>query len=143
MKAIETRPYIAKRILAGFIDYAVIIILFFIYLYNFNEPNAEGKTFLNEVSAVVFVILWGIITVGLEIGLGATLGNDLVGLKAIPESGELRKLNFNESFKRHVLDPIDMFFLGLIGVLLILKTDKNKRLGDIWAKTIVISNENV
>ena len=82
-------------------------------------------------------------TVGLEIGLGGTLGNSLAGLKAIPENGINRKLTFGESFKRHLLDPIVMFFSGLIGIVTIKNTEKNQRLGDIWGKTIVIKNKNL
>jgi len=77
-------------------------------------------------------------TVGLEIGFGATLRNSLVGLKPIPKNGTNRKLTFGEAFKRHLLDPIDMFFFGLVGIITIKNTDLNQRVGDLWAKTIVV-----
>ena len=78
-------------------------------------------------------------TVGLESGLGATIGNSLVGLKAIPKNGTNRKLTFSESFKRHLLDPIDMFFFGLVAIITIKNTEMNQRIGDLGAKTIVVS----
>jgi uncharacterized RDD family membrane protein YckC len=89
------------------------------------------------------MIFWLIMTVGLEIGFGATIGNSLVGLKAIPKNGINRKLTFGESFKRHLLDPIDMFFFGLIGIITIKNTDKNQRLGDIWGNTIVVKTSEL
>ena len=140
---LKTKPNIGKRILAGFIDYLIIYIFFFIYVYAFGEPNADGEYTVNGLPALVPIIFWGIMTIGLEIGFGATLGNSLAGLKAIPKSGINRKLTFWESFKRHLLDPIDMFFFGLIGIVTIKNTDKNQRLGDIWGNTIVVRCENM
>ena len=140
---LKTKPNIGKRILAGFIDYLIIYIFFFIYVYAFGEPNADGEYTVNGLPALVPIVFWGIMTIGLEIGFGATLGNSLAGLKAIPKSGINRKLTFWESFKRHLLDPIDMFFFGLIGIVTIKNTDKNQRLGDIWGNTIVVRCENM
>jgi len=77
-------------------------------------------------------------TVGFETGFGGTLGNSIVGLKAIPMTGVNRKLTLSESFKRHILDPIDMTLLGLIAIIVIKNTAKNQRVGDLWAKTIVV-----
>ena len=135
---LKTEPNIGKRILAGFVDYLIIFVFFFIYVYTFGEPNDDNGYSVNGLPALIPIIFWGIMTVGLEIGLGATLGNSLAGLKAVPKSGTNRKLTFGESFKRHLLDPIDMFFFGLIAIITINKTEKNQRLGDIWGDTIVV-----
>jgi len=101
-------------------------------------PNEEGTYQLNGAPALVPVLFWLIMTVGLESGLGGTIGNSIAGIKAIPMSGQNRKLTFGQSFKRHLLDPIDMLFFGLIGIIVIKSTDKNQRIGDLWAKTIVV-----
>ena len=143
MQELRTESNIGKRIFAGFIDYLIIYAFLFIYIYAFGEPNEDGEYSVNGLPALVPIIFWGIMTVGLEIGLGATLGNSLAGLKAIPKSGVNRKLTFWESFKRHLLDPIDMLFFGLIGIVTIKNTDKNQRLGDIWGNTIGLKNDNL
>lgn len=143
MSDIRTQPHIGSRILAGFIDYLIIYGFFFIYVYAFGEPNNAGGYSVNGLPALVPIAFWGFMTVGLEVGFGATLGNSLVGLKAIPISGVDRKLTFGESLKRHLLDPVDMFFFGLIGIITIKNTEKNQRIGDLWAKTIVIPNKNL
>ena len=140
---LKTEPNISKRILAGFIDYLLIYVFFFLFIYTFGQPDDDGGYSVNGLPALIPIFFWGLMTVGLEIGLGATLGNSLVGLKAIPKNGTNRKLTFGESFKRHLLDPIDMFFFGLIGIVTIKNTDKNQRLGDIWGKTIVVRNYNL
>ena len=138
MNNIKTQPNIGNRILAGLIDYTIIYGFLFFMIFTFGELNNEGTYELNGAPVLIPMIFWLIMTVGLESGLGGTLGNSIVGLKAIPISGENRKLTFGQSFKRHLLDPIDMFFFGLVGIITINNTDRNQRVGDLWAKTIVV-----
>ena len=133
-----TKSNIGNRFVAGLVDYIIIYGFTFFIVFRLGEPNNEGGYSLNGLPALIPIIFWLIMTVGLESGLGGTIGNSLVGLKAIPINGTNRKLNFGESFKRHLLDPVDMFFFGLIGIITIKNSEKNQRLGDIWAKTIVV-----
>jgi uncharacterized RDD family membrane protein YckC len=140
---IKTEPNIGNRIFAGFIDYLIIYAFTFIMVFTLGEPNSEGTYELNGAPALIPILFWLIMTVGLESGLGGTIGNSLVGLKAIPISGNNRKLTFGESFKRHLLDPIDMFFFGLVGIITISNSEKNQRLGDLWAKTIVVKMKSL
>jgi len=107
-------------------------------IFMLGEPNEEGSYELNGAPALVPVLFWLIMTVVLESGLGGTIGNSVAGIKAIPMSGQNRNLTFGQSFKRHLLDPIDMFFFGLVGIIVIKNTEKNQRIGDLWAKTIVV-----
>ena len=67
----------------------------------------------------------------------------MVGLRAIPLDGTIRKLTFLESFKRHLLDPIDFCFFGIVAIITIKNTVKNQRVGDLWAKTIVVSSKTI
>lgn len=68
-------------------------------IFTFGDPNDDGVYSLNEAPAFIPMIFWLIMTVGLESGLGETIGNSLVGLKAIPLSGKNRNLTFGESLK--------------------------------------------
>jgi uncharacterized RDD family membrane protein YckC len=77
-----------------------------------------------------------------EVFLGATLGNSIVGLKPISLTRNNGELSLSQSIKRHILDPIDMFPFGLIAIITIKNTDRNQRLGDIWAKTVVTEIDN-
>ena len=138
MNKIKTEPNIGIRFVAGLVDYIIIYVVTFILIYTLGEPTDDGGLALNGLPGFLPIIFWLIMTVGLEIGFGATLGNSLVGLKPIPKSGINRKLTFGESFKRHLLDPIDMFFFGLVGIITIKNTDLHQRVGDLWAKTIVV-----
>jgi uncharacterized RDD family membrane protein YckC len=141
MNEIITEPNIGKRFLAGFVDYTIIYGVTIFLTFTYGEPNDMGEYSLSGLLGLIPIVFWLIMTVGLETGFGATLGNLLVGLKPVPISGTNRKLTFGESFKRHLLDPIDMFFFGLIGIVTIKNTNKNQRVGDIWARTIVVQVE--
>jgi len=137
---IKTEPNIRDRFLAGFIDYSIIYIFFIVYVYAFGEPNEEGEFSVSGFLGLPPIVFWGIMTVGLEQWFGATLGNSIVGLKPISIRGFTKKLTFAQSLKRHLLDPIDMFFFGLIAIITIKNTNQNQRLGDIWGNTIVVEN---
>ena len=143
MQNIKTKPNTGKRFLAGFIDYLLIYIFTLVLIFTFGETNEDGEYIITGLLAVIPLIFWGIMTVGLEIVIGATIGNSLVGLKAIPKNGINRNLTFGESLKRHLVDPIDMFFFGLVGIITINSTDLNQRVGDLWAGTIVVRNKNL
>jgi len=135
---IKTQPNIGNRILAGIIDYSVILALNFIYVYSVGEPNNEGGYTVSGWPALIPILFWLIWIVGIEQIFNATIGNLIVGLKPISTRGFNRELSFGQSLKRHLFDIIDMLFFGLIGIVIIQKTDKNQRVGDIWGETIVI-----
>lgn len=109
-----------------------------IMIFAVGERNADGEYVMTGVITLIPVLFWFLTTVGCEVGLGSTIGNSLVGLKPIPISGINRRLSLLESFKRHLLDPVDMFFFGIVGIVTISSTQKNQRVGDLWGKTIVI-----
>ncbi|MFD2565876.1 RDD family protein [Pseudotenacibaculum haliotis] len=140
---IETKPYLGDRIVAGFLDYLLICGFLFYYAINFGEPNEDGGYHLTGISAFAPVVFWGIITIGSEQLFGATVGNLLVGLKPLSIDENTHdywgnRVTFSQSLKRHLLDPVDMFFFGIVGIVTISNSDKHQRVGDIWAKTIVI-----
>lgn len=143
MKTIKTNPNILRRISAGLIDYGIFYLFLIGLASQLDELNNDIFFDINISALLILIVFWLIITVGLESGLGGTIGNSLVGLKAIPSDGTNRKLNLMESLKRHLLDPFDMFPFGLIGILTIKNSEQHQRLGDQWAKTIVISIKTI
>ena len=140
---IKSHESVGDRIAAGMLDYIIILGFTFYYVYSVGELNQEGGYTVNGLPAFVPVLFWGIITIGIEQFIGATLGNLLVGLKPISILGNEKKLTFGQSFKRHLLDPIDMFFFGLVGIVTIKNTERNQRVGDIWANTIVVKKSEL
>lgn len=141
LENIETEPNIGKRMFAGFIDYLFIVSFFYAYLYAFGEPNNAGGHTVSGFMTLPPLVFWGIFTIGFEQWFGATLGNLLVGLRPLSINGINKELTFGQSLKRHLLDMVDMFFFGIVGIIVIQKTERNQRIGDIWAETIVLKEE--
>ncbi len=134
---------IKRRFVAGFIDYAIISAITFALIFIIGEPDGEGGYSLSGAPALIPILLWFILTVGLETALGGTLGNSIVRLKVIPASGTIRNLTIGESLKRHLMDPVDMFLFGIVAIVTISNTDRKQRVGDIWAETIVVKMKHL
>lgn len=132
---------IKRRFLAGFIDYLIIFSFTWAYIYTFGTPTEDGYE-VNGISALPIFLFWLLMTAGLEQLMGATIGKGIVGLKPLHVDRKI-KPSFSQSFKRHLLDPIDMFLFGFVAVIAIRNTDKHQRLGDLWAKTIVVKNDTL
>lgn len=143
MTEIHSKVNISDRIFAGLIDYTIIFGITISLIFILGQENSEGVYTLNGLPAMIPVLFWLILIVGIESFYGATIGNSIMKLKPIPMNGEERKLSFWESFKRHIADPIDMLFFGLIGIMTIKNSAKNQRIGDIWAGTIVINTNSI
>lgn len=141
MNEINTKKNIGKRIFAGIFDYLLIYTFLFIFLYIYGEPDSEGELSVSGFPALVPVLFLGIMTIGIEQLFGATLGNYAVDLKPISLNEFEDKPTFGQSLKRHLLDPIDMFFFGIVGIISIKNSDKNQRLGDLWASTTVVNSK--
>ena len=131
---------VGDRFVAGLIDYIIILSFLIYFVYTVGKPTDDGGYEVNGLPAFIPILFWFIMTVVLEQLLGATLGNIVIGIKPVSIENANIKPTFSQSLKRHLLDPIDMFFFGLIGYILIKNTQYNQRVGDIWAKTIVVKN---
>ncbi|MEO8146953.1 MAG: RDD family protein [Bacteroidia bacterium] len=135
---IITKPNLGKRITAGFIDYGIIFLLFFVLIYFFGVHTEDKGYTLTGLPAIGLMLFWFLYTIGAEQLFGATLGNYLENLEVISILDNQPSLTFGQSFKRHLLDLIDIWLFGVLAILFIKNTKYNQRLGDIWARTIVV-----
>lgn len=133
----KTKKFITRRIIAGFIDYTIILSLTSFYIFKFGEINSEGAYYVNGIKTFPIIIFWLLYICGTELILDSTIGNYIVGLKPVDLETE-SKITFKQSFLRHILDIIDMFFFGLVAIIIIKNSSENQRLGDLLAKTKVI-----
>ncbi|HAW20991.1 MAG TPA: RDD family protein [Flavobacteriales bacterium] len=139
---LNTKPNLFKRIVAAIIDYGIIAIYMVFMFYLYAEPNNEGGFTVKGWPGFSIVVVWFIFTVGMEISSGMTLGNRSQNLRVGPKSDPRKGVTFGQSLKRHLLDPIDLWPFGLLGLLTIKNTAYNQRLGDLWAKTVVIDTSD-
>lgn len=134
---VHTQPFIWRRFWASFIDYFFIFLFTVLCIYLFGIEQ-KGSFEISGWPSLLPVLFWLWSTVGVEQLFGRTLGNTLSGLKPISEYPPHQKPTFLQSFKRHLLSPIDLCFLGMVAIICIKSTPKHQRLGDLSAKTLVV-----
>lgn len=139
---LSTKPNLGKRMLAGLIDYVLIFSYWGVMFYFFGEPNNEGGYTVSGLPGLSVMLCWLAMTVGMEQVMGATLGNKAMKLRPVPKYSPSEKLSLGQSLKRHLLDLFDLWPFGVLGILMIKNTKSNQRLGDLWAKTVVIDTSD-
>lgn len=136
LEPIPLKPYLAKRIAATLIDYVIFSLISGVYIWAFNENPDPGSIQVTGLAVLPICIMWFLyfpLTEGLS---GATPGHDFMKLKIVFSNG--RQISFSTALKRRLCDTIDLSTYGIIALILILKTSKHQRLGDLLADTIVI-----
>lgn len=131
---------ISSRILATIIDFAIYLPIWIFYIFYFGELDEEGASTVSGVKALPLALLWLAYFPGMEAIRGQTLGHMLAGIKVVTISGG--SISFLQALKRRILDGFEILgTLGIIAFIAAKNTDKNQRVGDLFAKTIVIGKE--
>ncbi|MDW7690209.1 RDD family protein [Flammeovirgaceae bacterium SG7u.111] len=139
---IKTEAKLLRRVLSAAIDYGLFFTFFLWLVVTYGVPNDEGGyTLKNDPKGWLIILFWLIYFPVTESFKGKTLGKLIAGLKVIAISGA--PITFGKAVKRHLLDFFDLFFFGTIAFITIKNTQNHQRLGDLWAKTIVIGGESV
>jgi uncharacterized RDD family membrane protein YckC len=145
-----------SRIVAGIVDYIIMFVLVIIIgivvgiLSNslIAPWGMTGPGMMRAFGAAGWMTrIWG--TIGLmwllwlvyftyfEGTSGQTIGKKFTHIKVIKENGS--KCDFGSALVRNILRIIDHLpFLYILGIILIVVTEKKQRLGDMLAKTIVV-----
>ncbi len=140
---------ILKRFVALIIDMLIIGgifgIVIFVALGSLNMDYAiEGllmgttETIIFSLSLIAFMLLYWTI---LEGSHGKTLGKSILNIKVVKEDGS--KMDIKSALVRNLLRVIDQLpgNFYIIGLILILASEKEQRLGDLAAKTLVVSEK--
>ena len=137
-----TRAGLGSRIAAGALDQAiklsVIALLFFLYF----ALSSLISGVASAIAAGVLVIFVFVFNIGYDVlfevlGSGRTLGKRALGTRVIRADGS--PVDFRSSVIRNLIRIVDAQPPGIvIGVLLILFTPRDQRLGDIAAGTVVV-----
>lgn len=133
-------PFLAKRAWAATLDYLFYFGMLYIYVRLVGEPNDQGgyeaKGFMHILAVMS---LWFIYFPVIEGIFGFTLFKGVFDLKVYAE--DRKDFQFVVSLKRHLLDPIDFAFFGVVAIILVKVRDDHKRLGDIFARSRIANDK--
>ena len=130
-----------KRIIATLIDYAIISIITYLYVELLGDDTPDGSKEVNGLLTLPIFIFWFLYFVVIETFYSATLGHQALYLKVV--TIDRKVIGFSQALKRRLLDPIDIMIYGIPAIITIKNTDKYQRLGDLWAKTIIIDTKDI
>lgn len=137
---LKTKTNLKKRIIATLLDYALFLISMYLYIMLVGHDNEEGGKTVNGLLALPIPIVWFIYFVVIEACYSATLAHQGLYLKVL--TVDRKEIEWTQALKRHLLDPIDILFYGIPAIIAIRNSDKHQRLGDMWAKTIVVDTKD-
>lgn len=140
MTPLVTKTNLKKRIIATLLDYSLFLLLTYLYITVFGRENDEGGRAVEGLMALPIPIFWFLYFVVVEACYGATLAHQGLHLKVVTINR--KNIEGIQAFKRHLLDFIDILFYGIPATIAILNSDKHQRLGDMWAKTIVVDTKD-
>jgi uncharacterized RDD family membrane protein YckC len=130
---------IRLRLFANVIDYFFMLACFVLDLLFFGHSTGERSVKVEGLAALLPLFFWCIYFPVMESLTGCTLGHWAFHLKVINSDGDTPSIV--EAFKRRITDWLELTFLGIPAFILISKTKRHQRLGDIWAGTFVIQNK--
>jgi uncharacterized RDD family membrane protein YckC len=128
---------IGRRYLAAMLDYLQFMLVFMAYVHAFGELNDKGEYVVRGLKALPVFLYWFVYFPLIEGLFGQTAFKFAFDLKVVNRVDHA-PLGLRNALKRHLLDPIDMLFLGLIGVLVMRNSPLRQRIGDQIAGTSVI-----
>src|SRR5436305_6457511 len=136
-------PELFRRFFAWVIDLLIIVSYIIIVFNTFDKLSVQHTNndlpYLNNMSAVQLLLIVPVFVYHLffEIVMnGQSIGKKITGIKVISENGGQPAIH--QYLIRWLTRPFDLDFFGLIGLLTVVLSKKNQRLGDMAAGTLVI-----
>jgi len=140
-QAFENRFKIAKvrnRILSYILDNLIFFFIFVVMGIFFGTPNEQEFSIrLTGLPAFAMIII-GFFLWPISEGLyGKTIGKRITGLQVVDDN--FKPIGIGKALVRFFIGFIDHFFL--IGIIMAATNKQNKRLGDMVASTLVVSED--
>jgi len=141
-------PEFHKRLFAWMTDFFILTAYYLIIRYALSQIAGNHKSpendmpFIYNLSAVYLLLYVPLLVYHLvcEITMnGQSIGKKLLGIKVISENGGQPALH--QYLIRWLLRPFDFYFFGLVGLLTVVNSKRNQRLGDMAAGTLVIKTK--
>ncbi|MBP6448278.1 MAG: RDD family protein [Saprospiraceae bacterium] len=137
---------VKQRIVAAMIDLCIyiflsfILALIFIKSEDFIGDNGSGFSMgitMPGYIIVLWLFIWILSISLMEFRSGQTIGKRFLKIKVVKQ--DFTVATFTDSLVRHLFDIIDIF--ALVGLFVTLANNKNQRIGDQVARTIVIRKD--
>jgi uncharacterized RDD family membrane protein YckC len=128
------------RSLAAIIDGSIAFILWYFIIETWGQPTAGGAEFTG-LPALLLMLGAAAFWMVPEWLAGATFGKWSCDLRVVNMKGA--KISFLQSLKRNMLRLVDLIGCYLVGFISAKLTPNRQRLGDLWAKTLVVRHEDV
>jgi uncharacterized RDD family membrane protein YckC len=122
---------LGKRVLAWIIDAIIIAVITFAVTSALGDGSDILGPFIGGAGILSFAYF-----IYFEAEYGQTLGKKVMNIVVVKEDGS--DCDWMASVVRNVARIIDGFAFYLVGVIVIVLTDDNQRLGDIVADTVVV-----
>jgi uncharacterized RDD family membrane protein YckC len=138
---------IGSRIAAIIIDSIILFVVFAIIAVPLGISATMFSTMGNPagftpnfgyIGTLVFLnfVLWILYFTYFEAKSGQTLGKKALGIKVVKETG--KKITNADAFVRTILRLIDSIGFYILGLIVIMVSQKKQRIGDLAAHTIVV-----
>jgi uncharacterized RDD family membrane protein YckC len=136
------------RSLAALINSALVCVLWICVIEAWGTTPDASSTSLSMIQGKVVTgvpALWVLLATAAywvvpEWLFSITLGKLFCGLRVVCIDG--KKITFSQSLQRNLLRLIDAFAFYLMGFLVAKLTPLHQRLGDLWAKTLVVKTSD-
>lgn len=126
---------LGRRFVAQVVDIVLLIIVGYGLAIATGSTTPTGFELQGGPALVWFGVSW-LYFIGLEARSGQTVGKRLAGI--VVEAADGRTIDLQASVVRNVLRIIDFVVFYALGVVLILLSERNQRLGDRVAGTVVV-----
>jgi uncharacterized RDD family membrane protein YckC len=124
------------RVLAAVLDSIVVFLSWLCIIKLWGDEGLDGGKVLTGIPAVLLMLATAAFWIFPEWLLGSTMGKWACDLKVTTLNG--MSISFVQSLKRNVLRLLDFFPFYLPGFVAASLTPNRQRLGDLWAKTVVV-----
>jgi uncharacterized RDD family membrane protein YckC len=142
---------IAKRLAAQIIDLVILYSVFSLILvvmltglsFESFALKLSGMTMIYVIGSyvLVFSLIFFLYFIVLESFTGMTVGKRAMRIKVVREDGS--KCGLMPAVVRNLLRIVDVLpFLYILGMIVIARSDKKQRVGDVVARTILVSLES-
>jgi len=134
-----TENVLGRRIVAAFIDIAILAVVGIIFTIFFGETETSDNGFNFSLSGTPFLIYSLVVLAyyaGLEALTATTPGKSIMGLKVVALDGAYTPMRVLVRNLLRIIDGLPVFYL--VGLICAGVTPRNQRIGDLAARTTFV-----